>query len=105
MENNWSQDNILILTAAKNQKESGGVNAILGLLQDMIAFMGKVQTTAEAQDISENKQKLEDLHNNLVESYGSLVEIAKTGVQSIRQPVKSQEQPIMMNDNTIQQIP
>ena len=101
----WSQDNILILTAAKAPAKGGGINAILGLLQDMIAFMDKVATTAESQDLGDNKQKLEKLHQQLAESYGSLLEMAKGGVKSIRQPVQQNEQPVMMGNNTIEQLP
>ena len=110
----WSDDNVLVTAGTK--KTGNGVNAVLSLLQDLIAFQEKVGATVEAQDISENKDRLEDFHEKLGEMYTSLLEMAKGGVQSIRQPVSEMEgmeeeprdmskDPLMMNDNTIQQLP
>jgi len=102
----WSQDNILVLTAAASAKKGNGVNAILSLLQDLITFQDKVVSTAEAQDLGENKQKLEEFQERLGEMYESLLGMAKGGVRSIRQdPQIGQEKPPMMNDNTIHKIP
>jgi hypothetical protein len=100
----WSQDNILVL--AGTAKKGGGVNAVLSLLQDLIAFQDKVGSTIDAQDLGENKQKLEEFQTRLGEMYESLLDMARGGVRSIRQePKVGDENPIMMNDNTIQQIP
>ena len=102
----WSSDNILYTTAATKVQKGGGVNAILGLLQDLLAFQDKVSGTAEAQDMNENRQKLENFQSNLGKMYEELLEMARGGVRSIRQdPEQETKHPIMMNDNTIQQIP
>ena len=101
----WSQDNILIVQAATNAKKGGGVNAVLGLLQDMLAFQEKVAGAAEAQDLTENKQKLEEFHANLGKMYESLLEMARGGVRSIRQEPEQQQMPHMMNTNQIEQLP
>ena len=102
----WSQDNILVLTAAKSAEKGGGVNAVLGLMQDMIMFMGKVEATAEAQDLAENKQKLEGLYKNLADSYAVLLGIARGGVQSMKQSVQAKpEQPQLSDPNRIEQLP
>ena len=79
----WSNDNILQVSAAV--KKGGGVHAILALLQDVIAFQDKVGATIEAQDMAENKKKLEDFSTRIGEMYESLLEMAKGGVRSIRQ--------------------
>lgn len=105
----WSQDNILVTSSAKASK-GNGVNAVLGLLQDLIKFQDRVDSTIESQDIAENKQKLEQFQSRLNESYNSLLEMAKGGVQSVRRDSiekepDRQKNPIMVNDNTIQQLP
>ena len=102
----WSSDNILMVNAASSKK-GGGVNAILSLLQEMIVFQEKVRTAMEAQDIAENKQKLEDFHNKLGGMYESLLDMARGGVQSIRQKQDVEDDnSIMLNDpNQIQQLP
>lgn len=104
----WSQDNILILTAATTKK-GNGINSIIGLLQDTIAFQDKIGAAVEAQDLGDNKKKLEDFHQKLGEMYNSLLEMAKGGVRSIRQDPQEMapggEAPFTMNDNSIQQIP
>jgi len=100
----WSQDNILVFAATA--KKGGGVNAILSLLQDLIAFQDKVGSAVEVQDLGENKQKLEDFQARLSEMYESLLDMAKGGVQTIRQPqVEESEEPILMDSNTIHQLP
>ncbi|MFA7219232.1 MAG: hypothetical protein WC119_01850 [Synergistaceae bacterium] len=105
MTTEWSQDNILVL-AASTGKKGGGTHAILSLLQELISFQDKVTASIEAQDLGENKQKLEEFQTRLGEMYTSLLEMAKGGVRSVRQEASHpEENPIMLNDNTIQQIP
>ena len=102
----WSSDNILVVNAASSKK-GGGVNAILSLLQEMIVFQDKVGTAIDAQDLSENKQKLEEFHNRLGEMYESLLDMARGGVQSIRRnPEMEEESQIELSNNSqIQQLP
>jgi len=99
----FSQDNILV--SASTKKGGTGVNAVLSLLQDLIAFQDKVGSTIDAQDLGDNKRKLEEFQTRLGEMYESLLEMARGGVRQVRQEIKEQKNPIMMNDNTIQQIP
>lgn len=99
----FSDDNVLITTAAS--KKGGGTNAVLGLLQDLIAFQDKVASASDAQDISENKEKLENYQSRLDEMYTDLLEMAKGGVRSIRKEKEMEKTPIMLNDNTIQSLP
>jgi len=101
----WSND--MILVQAATVKKGGGVNAILSLLQDLIAFQDKVGAAIEAQDMEENKTKLSDYETKLGEMYESLLDMARGGVRAIRQdaaPENTQDIP-MMNDNTIQELP
>jgi hypothetical protein len=100
----FSQDNQLIVEAA-SAKKGGGVNAVLGLLQEMISFQEKVANAADAQDLAENKQKLEEFQSNLGQMYESLLEMARGGVRSMRQEPEQEGSPVMMGDNSIQQIP
>lgn len=100
----FSQDNILV-SASTTKKGGTGVNAVLSLLQDLIAFQDKVGSTIDAQELGDNKRKLEEFQSRLGEMYESLLEMARGGVRQVRQEIKKQDNPIMMNDNTIQQIP
>jgi hypothetical protein len=100
----FSSNNILV-TASTGSKKSG-VNAILSLLQDLIVFQDKVGSAVDAQEMSENKKKLEDFQNRLGEMYDSLLDMAKGGVKSIRQESpKANVNPVMLNDNTIHKLP
>jgi len=102
----FSDNNVLILTAADKGKKGGGVNAILSLLQELIAFQDKVSSAVDAQDLGENKRKLEEFQTRLDEMYGSLLEMAKGGVRSLRQEPKQENKPqFTMNDNSIQKLP
>lgn len=90
----FSKDNILILAAddAKKSKKGDGINAVLGLLQELRNFMDKIQACADAQDITENRQKVEAIATELDKHYEELLELAKGGIKSIRkQEVPGQE--------------
>ena len=95
-----------MISPSRTTKKGGtGVNAVLSLLQDLIAFQDKVGSTIDAQELGDNKRKLEEFQARLGEMYESLLEMAKGGVRQVRQEITEQKNPIMMNDNTIQQIP
>jgi len=69
----------------KKTKKGGGVAAILGLAKDLMDFQDKVNACSDAQDISENKQKIESHAAALSKMYEDLLDIAKAGVKSIRE--------------------
>ena len=69
----------------KKTKKGGGVAAILGLAKDLMDFQDKVNACCEAQDITENKQKIESHATALSKMYEDLLDIAKAGVKSIRE--------------------
>ena len=105
----WSDDNILVFAATA--KKGGGINAVLSLLQDLVAFQEKLSVAIEAQDLGENKQKLEQFQERLSEMYESLIDLARGGMQAMRQapqaeeqPERGNERPPMMNENTIHKI-
>jgi len=91
----FSKDNILVLTAdseVKKGKKGDGINSILGFLQEMRLFRDKIDACAEAQDITENKQKIEAVGQELDKHYEELLDLAKGGIRSIRkQPVPGME--------------
>lgn len=85
-ENIFSSDNILRLAADdKKSKKGDGVTAILGLFQDIKAFSDKVEAVAEAQDITEYRQKLEAFGDDINKHLEILIDLAKVGIKSIRQ--------------------
>jgi len=75
----FSKDNILILAADDKKKKGGGVNAILSLLIDLNNIKEKISACADAQDITENRSKIEALSSALDEHYGELLGMAKSG--------------------------
>lgn len=91
----FSKDNILILASdeVKKSKKGDGINSILGLLQEMRNFRDKIDACAEAQDITENRQKVEAIGNDLDKHYEGLIDLAKGGIRSIRkEPVPGMEE-------------
>ena len=80
----FSADNIIITASDKKKRKGGGVNEILRLMGELIDFQEKVETCIEAQDISNNKDKLEELDPHLDNMYQSLVDIVSGGVSAVR---------------------
>ena len=100
------QDNIFILASEKATKKGTGINAILGLLKDFVDFQDKLCVAMEAQDIAENRQKLEAFCGKMEEMYEELLNMARGGVRSVRKPMQqAPRNPVMLNDNTIQRLP
>lgn len=75
----FSKDNILVLAAddGKKAKKGGGINAILALLQEFNYLFDKIDSCAEAQDITENKQKVEQVGEELVKQFETLLGMVK----------------------------
>ena len=82
----FSNDNILIVAGddGKRSKKGDGINSILSLCQEMRNFMDKVESCAEAQDINENRQKIEALADDMNKHLEALIDVAKGGILSIR---------------------
>jgi 2C-methyl-D-erythritol 2,4-cyclodiphosphate synthase len=86
----YVKDNLIIRTAAddvekKKGKKGDGINSAISLLQELRVFQEKVEATIEAQDITENKQKIAKYAQSLEELYSALIEIASSGVKNMRQ--------------------
>jgi hypothetical protein len=76
--------NELILTAEKNKKKGGSLGAVFKLIQDLTDFEEKIQECVDAQEIAENKQKIEEFLADIDKMYATLLDIAKGGIQSLR---------------------
>jgi hypothetical protein len=82
----FSRDNILVTAEIEKKKAKGkGINEILTLMKELIAFQEKVEACIGAQDVSEHKEKIETFDRNLDEMYDLLVEIVSGGVRSVRE--------------------
>ncbi len=97
--NFFSNDNMLILAAddgKKSGKKGDGINAILGLLQELRTFSDKLQAAADAQDITENRQAIEAIGQELDNHSEKLLDIVKGGIKSIRNkgPVSGMEEAV-----------
>lgn len=75
----FSKDNILILAAddKKKKDKGGGMLAILELLKEFAGLVDKIQACAEAQDITENKQKVDEVRSRIEESFNDLLGLVK----------------------------
>ena len=93
----FSSDKILIFAAdeeKKRSKKGDGINAILGLIQELRNFMEKVDAAAESQDIAENKTAVEAINNSLRENSKKLLDIVAGGLTSEVQAIRSKEEPM-----------
>jgi hypothetical protein len=99
-------DNSLMVLAATNKKNGNlvGTNAILSLLQDLLSFKEKVESTADAQENPEAKAKVEEYNERLNEMYNALLELAKGGIKTIRQRQDTGDD-ILMHSDTIERLP
>ena len=80
-----------ILTASDGKKKGGGVSAILGLMKDIVDFQGKIEACAEAQDIAENRNKIEEFGEYISGMWEACSGIANGSIRSIR---KSDDHPL-----------
>ena len=65
------QFNQLILLAEK-KKKGGSLGAVLKLVQDLTEFETKIQECAEAQEMLENKEKIESFLQDIDRMYETL---------------------------------
>ena len=77
--------NELILTAEKNKKKGGSLAATTKLIQELTEFEEKIQECVDAQEISENKEKIEAFLKDIDKMYEVLMEMTKNTIQSLRQ--------------------
>ena len=81
-----SQFNELIVLAEKekSKKKGGSLAAVFKLVQDLTEFENNIQECVDAQEMAENKGKIEAFMNDMDKMYEVLFTIAKSGVQAIR---------------------
>ena len=81
-----SQFNELIVLAEKEKtkKKGGSMAAILKLTQDLVEFENNLQEAIDAQEMSENKQKIESFLADIDKMYEVLFNMAKSSIQSLR---------------------
>jgi hypothetical protein len=73
----FSKDNILILAAEDKKKKGGGMLAILELLKEFAGLTDKIKACADAQDMSENRGKVEEVGKKIEESFNELLGLVK----------------------------
>ena len=81
-----SQFNELIVLAEKEKtkKKGGSMAAILKLTQDLVEFENNLQEAIDAQEMSENKSKIEAFLADIDKMYEVLFNMAKSSIQSLR---------------------
>lgn len=92
----YVKDGVILKTAEeeKTKKKKGdGINSAIGLLQELRNFQEKVEACIEAQDITENKAKIQEHYQNLDAMYKALIEIASNGVRTIGQKPQQDASP------------
>jgi len=84
MRKNSSQFNELILMAEKSKKKGGSMAAVFKLIQELLDFEDKIQECINAQEIAQNKSKLESFMDDIDKMYDVLFQMARGGISSIR---------------------
>ena len=81
-----SQFNELIVLAKeeKSKKKGGSMAAVLKLVQDLVEFEGSIQEAMNAQEMAENKSKIEAFVQDIDKMYEVLLGMAKEAIQTMR---------------------
>jgi len=87
-------DDIFIKAEVKKPKKGTGLASALQLIKDLNEFQAKVEECVEAQDLAENKEKIQAFVNEITKMYDVLFEIAKAGVKSIKEEAPVEEAPV-----------
>lgn len=78
-----SQFNTMFALAA-DKKKGGSLGAIFKLITELLDFEDKIIECAEAQEMGENKSRIEALKEETGQMYTTLFEMAQGGVDSYR---------------------
>jgi hypothetical protein len=94
-----SQFNEIIVLAEKekSKKKGGSMAAILKLVQDLAEFEGSIQEAVDAQEMSENRSKIEAFLTDIDKMYEILLEMAKASIQAMR---TERSQPVIEETET-----
>jgi hypothetical protein len=78
-------NDIIILAEDKDKKKKkgGGINAILTLMKEMIDFQEQIQACIEAQDLTENKEKIAKCSTAIESMYMELVELVRPAIRPV----------------------
>jgi len=79
----------------KKDKSSrgGGIAACLNLMKQLLDFQELITECADAQDMDQNKQKIEAFNTQLDQMYSDLIEMAKSGRTTGETPAVQPEAP------------
>jgi len=91
--------NELIVMAEKAKKKGGSMAAVFKLIQELLDFEEKIQECCNAQEMSENRSRIESFMSEIDKMYDSLFEMARGGISNIRDQRNGViEQPGMEDD-------
>ena len=79
-----SQFNELIVMAEKAKKKGGSMAAVFKLIQELLDFEEKIQECMNAQEMSENRRRIESFMGDIDKMYDNLFEMARGGISNIR---------------------
>ena len=89
---------LIVLAKDGGKKKGGSLGAIFKLIQDVLEFEDKIVECSEAQEMGENKERIEALKAETGEMYDTLFEMAKGGVDSYRTKIDGMDSDIDMEE-------
>ena len=78
------QFNELIVLGEKARKRGGSMAAVFKLIEELLDFEEKIQACMDAQEMTENKSKIESFMSEIDKMYDVLFEMARGGISEIR---------------------
>ena len=79
----------------KAKKKGAGLTSVFKLIQDLTDFEGNIQDCIDAQEMAENKSKIESFLSDIDKMYDVLLGMAREGISAIR---RQRQQPDMIED-------
>jgi len=75
---------IFMKISEKARKKGGSMAAVFKLIQELLEFEDKINECMNAQEMSQNKQRIELFLADIDKMYDSLFEMARGGISDIR---------------------
>lgn len=75
---------IVLAEKEKTKKKGGSLGSVFKLVQDLIDFEENIQEAIDAQEMSENKSKIESFLADIDKMYDVLLGIAREGIAAAR---------------------